>query len=270
MIDLTPLDVRKKKEDFRRTVRGYDPAQVDAFLELVADRLEQLVRSHDTSEQVLETIRSQLGAYQEREKALNEALLAAQELREEARSQAERDAAVRLREAETHAEAILLDADQAIRHSQRRLDDLRARRTQFLRSVQSLMERFRDYLDLEQTRLDTEPADLGALLEKLEGELAAASRKGGDDRPPPEVGDDAESSVDPGSAAADARSETESDEEIAPRPVRLEDGDGEPSGPSAARNGDSRSGDGAGEPTGHIPASRLPEGEATPTDADAG
>lgn len=245
MIDLTPLDVRKKKEDFRRTVRGYDPAQVDAFLELVADRLEQLVRGNDTSEQVLQTLRSQLAAYQEREKALNEALLAAQELREEARSQAERDAAVRLREAETHAEAILLDADQAIRHSQRRLDDLRARRTQFLRSVQSLMERFRDYLDLEQTRLDTEPADLGALLEKLEGELLAAER--GDDRPPPEVRDDAETSVDPDST-----------------------GEAPPSGPSAARNGGSGPADEAAEPTGRIATSRLPEGEATPADTETG
>ena len=32
MMDLTPLDVRKKKEDFRRVVRGYDPAEVDGFL----------------------------------------------------------------------------------------------------------------------------------------------------------------------------------------------------------------------------------------------
>lgn len=171
MIDLTPLDVRKKRDDFKRAVRGYDSAQVDAFLEVVADRLEQLVREHGSLSDQVAHMQRQLETYQERERALNEALLAAQELREEARSQAERDAAVRLREAETHAEAILLDADQAIRHSQRRMEDLRARRRHFLKSLRSLMERFEDYLELEETRLESEPEDLGDLLERLDRDL---------------------------------------------------------------------------------------------------
>ena len=38
MIDLTPLDVRKKKADFRRGLRGYDIEEVDAFLDLAAER----------------------------------------------------------------------------------------------------------------------------------------------------------------------------------------------------------------------------------------
>jgi cell division initiation protein len=171
MIDLTPLDVRKKKEDFRRAVRGYDVAQVDSFLSVVADRLEELVGDHRALVQEVDSLRQQLAVYREREKALNEALLAAQELREEARSQADRDAAVRLREAETHAEAILLDADQAIRHAQRRMEDLRARRTHFIRSVRSMLDRFIDYVQLEETRLEAEPDDMGGLLEKLGGDL---------------------------------------------------------------------------------------------------
>ena len=44
MIDLTPLDVRKKKGDFRRAVRGYDTELVDDFLDMVAERLEELVK----------------------------------------------------------------------------------------------------------------------------------------------------------------------------------------------------------------------------------
>lgn len=175
MIDLTPLDVRKKKEDFKRAVRGYDPLQVDAFLEVVADRMEQLVREHGTLSERVDHLETQLKTYQERERALNDALLAAQELREEARSQAERDAAVRLREAETHAEAILLDADQAIRHSQRRLEDLRLRRGQFLKSLRTMLERFEDYLELEHTRVETESEDMGDLLERLQTDLGGGS-----------------------------------------------------------------------------------------------
>jgi len=179
MIDLTPLDVRKKRDDFKRTIRGYDPAQVDAFLEIVSDRLEQLVREHGTLSDQAAHMQKQLETYQERERALNEALLAAQELREEARSQSERDAAVRLREAETHAEAILLDADQAIRHSGRRLDDLRTRRRHFLKSLRSVLDRFEDHLELEESRLETEPEDLGDLLERLDKDLGPSDAEAG-------------------------------------------------------------------------------------------
>ena len=48
MIDLTPLDVRKKRGDFGRGVRGYNPQEVDGFLELVAERLEELVKENIT------------------------------------------------------------------------------------------------------------------------------------------------------------------------------------------------------------------------------
>jgi cell division initiation protein len=171
MIDLTPLDVRKKKEDFKRSMRGYDPEQVDSFLQIVADRLEELIGLERTLGERVDSLEDQLNRYQERERALNEALLAAQELREEARSQAERDAALRMREAETHAEAILLDADQAIRQSQRRLDDMRARRGHLMRSLRGLLERFSEYLDLEEARLDAEPDDLTDLVERLEGDI---------------------------------------------------------------------------------------------------
>ena len=187
MIDLTPLDVRKKKEDFKRAVRGYDMNQVGSFLDLAADRLEQLVGEERRLADRLSSLEEQLARYQERERALNEALLAAQELREEARSQAERDASLRLREAETHAEAILLDADQAIRHSQRRLEDLQARRGHLLRSYRNLIDRFGEFIDLEEARIDAEPEDLKDLLQRLEGDISPDEEEPAESAP--DVGD---------------------------------------------------------------------------------
>ena len=46
MIDLTPLDVRNKRGDFKKLMRGYDPQEVDVFLEIVAERLEMLTREN--------------------------------------------------------------------------------------------------------------------------------------------------------------------------------------------------------------------------------
>ena len=156
MMDLTPLDVRKKKEDFRRVVRGYDPAEVDGFLDIVSDRLEDLVGKELRLREQSDLLREQLVAFQDRERALNEALVTAQELREEARAQAEKTADLRVREAERQAETILRDAEQAVQGARRGLDDLRVRRSGFLRSLRSTIEHFLAELDEEERRAGRE------------------------------------------------------------------------------------------------------------------
>jgi cell division initiation protein len=89
MIDLTPLEVRKKKGDFRRAMRGYEPALVDDFLDLVADRLDELVRENMALiERVTEQDR-QVSEYRDRERALTEALVSAQEMRQQTSREAE-------------------------------------------------------------------------------------------------------------------------------------------------------------------------------------
>lgn len=169
MIDLTPLDVRKKKDDFRRSVRGYDAQQVDAFLAVVADCLERHVREHAVLSDRIEQQQQQLESYRARERALNEALLAAQELREEARLQSERDAAVRVREAEMRAGAVLADAERAVRLCHDKIEDLKATRGRFLASLRKLFERFDEYLDFEDERFGDGSSGLDQFLERLRG-----------------------------------------------------------------------------------------------------
>jgi DivIVA domain-containing protein len=174
MMDLTPLDVRKKKEDFRRVVRGYDPAEVDGFLDIVSDRLEDLVGKELRLREQSDLLREQLVAFQDRERALNEALVTAQELREEARAQAEKTADLRVREAERQAEIILRDAEQAVQGARRGLDDLRVRRSGFLRSLRSTIEHFLAELDEEERRagrdVEAEESVLDTTGEEQEGE----------------------------------------------------------------------------------------------------
>src|SRR5690606_20275226 len=78
MIDLTPLDIRKKKADFRRGLRGYESAEVDAFLDLVAERVEDLVRENASLRERASSLADSLEAFRAREQAMNEALVSAQ------------------------------------------------------------------------------------------------------------------------------------------------------------------------------------------------
>lgn len=153
-MDLTPLDVRKKKDDLRRTVRGYDPGQVDSFLDLVADRLEAVVQEEVRLKEQVTLLRERLGGFEERERALNEALIAAQELREEARLQAEKQAGLRIQEADQQADKLVSEARRSAEDSERALADLHARRASYLRGMRSLLDRFLAEVSYEEARLE--------------------------------------------------------------------------------------------------------------------
>lgn len=153
MIDLTPVEVRKKADDFDRGFRGYEPDQVKNFLEMVADRLEDIQEHNRKLEQEVEQLREELERFEEREAALNDALLTAQELREESRAQAEREASLTLREAEAKAEAIEQEAERSLDAARDKLDELESRRAHFLRSFRALLEGYLSEVELEQSRL---------------------------------------------------------------------------------------------------------------------
>src|SRR5690606_25449007 len=141
MIDLTPLEVRKKKEDFRRALRGYEPVDVDTFLELVADRMEQLVRENLALSEKAGRLEDEIAGYRERERALTDALVSAQEMREELRKQATRDADELRRAAEAEAERLRGGMLQALEREESALREVRARRAQLVQKYRAMLER---------------------------------------------------------------------------------------------------------------------------------
>lgn len=153
MIDLTPLDVRKKKGDFSRSIRGYDPDMVDGFLDLVAERMEELVRENVSLKERSANLTDTVAGFREREQAMNEALVSAQQLREELRSQASRDSELLLREARSEAEQIRADARReaaAAVEARRRVEGQRVR---FLRNFRAFVERQLAEIEMEEERL---------------------------------------------------------------------------------------------------------------------
>jgi DivIVA domain-containing protein len=152
MIDLTPLDVKKKKGDFRRAVRGYDPAAVDDFLDTVSARMEELVRENVMASARLESMTESIGNYRERERAMNEALVSAQQLREEMREQAAREADLVLREARAEAERIVGEARRQATAAAEALRRIQGQRVRFLRIFRTLVERQLQEIEQEEDR----------------------------------------------------------------------------------------------------------------------
>jgi len=169
---LTPLDVRRY--EFGKAMRGFDPERVNQFREQVAEELERLSRVNQDLEAKAKGFHEQLRAFRERDKAINEALVSAQQLRNEIREQAEKEAALILREARADADRQVDEVRAEIRRLQEQLVSLDRSRRSYLAQLRLVAERqLSEILAAEQAQLPetggndgtgASPARVGSIL----------------------------------------------------------------------------------------------------------
>jgi len=136
---LTSLDVRRF--DFGRSLRGYSPEKVEHFRDQVAEELERLTRVNQDLDTKARSFHEQLRAFRERDKALNEALVTAQQLRAEVREQAEREAQLLIREAQAESQRLVESAKSEVRRMEQELDSLDRSRRTYLAQMRALLAR---------------------------------------------------------------------------------------------------------------------------------
>ena len=136
---LTPLDVRRY--DFGKALRGYDPQRVEQFREQVATELERLTRQVQDADAKARGLQEQLRSFRERDKALNDALVSAQQLRTDIRQQSEREAELIMREARSAAERQLDEARSDLRRVEEALVSMERSRRAFLAQLRVICER---------------------------------------------------------------------------------------------------------------------------------
>lgn len=136
---LTPVDVRRY--DLGSALRGYDKARVDQLREQVSDELERLTRVNQELEAKAKGFHEQLRAFRERDKALNDALISAQQLRADTKDQAERDALLTVREAQAEGQRLIDEAKAEVRRLSVEIDALTKLRRTHLAQARALAER---------------------------------------------------------------------------------------------------------------------------------
>ena len=136
---LTSLDVRRY--DFGRALRGYNPEKVEHFREQVAEEMDRLCRINADLDTKARSFHEQLRAFRERDKALNEALVSAQQLRADVKDQAEREAQLILKEAEAEGGRIIEAARAEVRRMEAELDSLDRSRRTYLSQMRALLAR---------------------------------------------------------------------------------------------------------------------------------
>jgi DivIVA domain-containing protein len=142
---LTPVDVRA--QEFRRATFGYEKTGVEDFRGRVADEIERLLRERATLEERVHQLREQLKAFREREKALNDALVSAQQLRASTEAVARQEAELVLREARAQSEALLAEARDAERDVRRDTEEAHRHFSAYLVAYRGLLDRSLAELD---------------------------------------------------------------------------------------------------------------------------
>jgi cell division initiation protein len=143
---LTPLEIQR--HEFRRTWKGYDPAEVDGFLESLAQDYESLVHELEAMRELARGLEGRVKHLSANEEVLRQTLVTAQAMSEDLKKTAVKESEVLLGEAEVRAEKIL---DAAHRRAAKLAQDIREMRS--LRS--SLAGAIRSAIETHLGMLDT-------------------------------------------------------------------------------------------------------------------
>lgn len=177
---MTPLDVQS--HSFARRWRGYDPDEVDAFLRIVSEDYEALVRETESQADRLYRLERRVEELSSQEQLLKQTLISAQAMGEELRRNAERDAELRLAEVEVRAEKIL---DASHRRAAQLAQDIREMRALRTRLAETLRSAAETHIALLAT-LEADPADDPLVRGLAEGTVAYL--KAGRQRGHPDAG----------------------------------------------------------------------------------
>jgi len=95
---ITPLEV--KRQQFKKSMRGYDPVEVETFLEMVSNEMEDLIRENKVQSDKILQQDTQLIDYKTIEKTLQQTLMQAQETSGKSIENSKREAEIIIKEAE--------------------------------------------------------------------------------------------------------------------------------------------------------------------------
>ncbi len=157
---LTPLDI--SKQEFKKTMRGYDPVEVHSYLEMIGTELEKMLNTNKEHERKLIELETELKNYKEVEKTLKQTLMNVQETSSKSRENSKKEADLILREAELNAAKILENAKREKQSLQEELSTLRTQK-------QSLIARLRHVLNSQlelMEVLDLDDLDMSKLRDR--------------------------------------------------------------------------------------------------------
>ncbi len=151
---ITPIEIQQHQ--FKSRLFGYDTAAVDHFLEILADELERLHKQNNELKESLARTRTSLEQMRDREKALQETLMTAQQVTEELKGNARKEAEIMIAEAHLEGEQVVRQASERRLLLLNEIQDLKRQKITFESGLRALIEGHLKLLDLDILQLQEE------------------------------------------------------------------------------------------------------------------
>jgi cell division initiation protein len=145
-----------KKQEFASKFKGYSPDDVHAYLETVANEMEQLIKKNADLEQKITMLEDRLSHYTKIESVLQETLLNTQKSAEEIKATAERNAKSILDESRLRATQMISDAKQSLLQIRREIAELISQKNAFIINFRSLLTAQNSLIDMIEKRSEQE------------------------------------------------------------------------------------------------------------------
>lgn len=138
MPKVTPLEIQN--HSFSKKWRGIDPVEVEAYLALVGEEIEDLTRARAELESRVRALETENTEHRERERTLRDTLLSAQRASDDIRGAARKEAELTVQQAEDASERLTHHALQRSAEIERAIEDLKIQRTAFRLQLEKLVE----------------------------------------------------------------------------------------------------------------------------------
>jgi cell division initiation protein len=144
-ISITPLDMRQAR--FTTALRGFDKADVTAFLQEAAEGFDLAMRENERLRMEIVRLEASLDQYRELEGSLKTTLMSAQKIADDMRENAQQEAARLVREAEGRVELMVQKAQARTEDIEREIDGLRIKRREAETNVEGTIAALHNTLD---------------------------------------------------------------------------------------------------------------------------
>lgn len=135
---ITPLDIENKKFS-KKALNGYDPEEVDDFLDDLMRDYETLYKKSNESQRTIDDLKSKLEHYTQIESTLQSTLLMAQSAADDVREAAKKESEQIIREAENKSKEMTMGIEQQIADKQKELDGIKQQFDVYKAKMESLL-----------------------------------------------------------------------------------------------------------------------------------
>lgn len=147
---ITPLDIQQKQ--FPMKFRGFDVEEVFAFLEVIREEMEDLLRENASLKEKAQRTENQIKEYRDMENTLRETLLTAQQMVDDYKTNARKEAELIVKEAELKADTLIREAQERVIKIHEDIVDLKGIRTHFKEELKRMIEGHLKMIEFDRER----------------------------------------------------------------------------------------------------------------------